>query len=262
MGASRCTRDGSRRRRRERKKLATRAALRRAALRLAVRDGVEHVTVERIADEADIALRTFFNYFSSKEEAVLATAAVGAEALVARFRARPPEESVLHALREAVLEVMDRDDVAGDEHLAVLRLIRSAPSLLPQQLSVLAAQERAWRRRSPSDSPSRRTPRTPGCARPRRSPPCASSSTAGWTGRAGRRRPVRSTVLRREVGEAFASARARASTAGSGSLTRTNAAGAAGSSAGWTGRGRPSSRRRRRARSACRRGRTRAPAPR
>lgn len=38
---------------------------------------------------------------------------------------------------------MDRDDVAGDEHVAVLRLIRSAPSLLPQQLSVLAAQEKA-----------------------------------------------------------------------------------------------------------------------
>jgi len=129
--------------RRERKKLATRVALRQAALRLALRDGVENVTAERIADEADIALRTFFNYFSSKEEAVLATAAVGAEAVVARFRARPPEESVLTALRAAVLEVMDRDDVAGGEHVAVLRLIRRAPSLLPQQLSVLAAQERA-----------------------------------------------------------------------------------------------------------------------
>jgi AcrR family transcriptional regulator len=129
--------------RRERKKLATRAALRRAALRLALRDGIENVTAERIADEADVALRTFFNYFSSKEEALLATAAVGAEAVVACFRARPPEESVLHALREAVLEVMDRDDVAGHEHVAVLRLTRAAPSLLPQQLSVLAAQERA-----------------------------------------------------------------------------------------------------------------------
>ncbi|MFC5142707.1 TetR/AcrR family transcriptional regulator [Actinomycetospora rhizophila] len=129
--------------RRERKKLATRAALRRAALRLALRDGIENVTAERIADEADVALRTFFNYFSSKEEALLATAAVGAEAVVACFRARPREESVLHALREAVLEVMDRDDVAGHEHVAVLRLTRAAPSLLPQQLSVLAAQERA-----------------------------------------------------------------------------------------------------------------------
>ncbi|MEJ2885081.1 acyl-CoA-like ligand-binding transcription factor [Actinomycetospora aeridis] len=134
--------------RRERKKLATRAALRRAALRLALRDGVENVTAERIADEADVARRTFFNYFSGKEEALLATAALGAEAVVARFRARPPRESVLTALRAAVLEVMDGgsdgdDDLAGREHVAVLRLIRRAPSLLPQQLSVLAAQERA-----------------------------------------------------------------------------------------------------------------------
>ncbi|HSK60094.1 MAG TPA: alpha/beta hydrolase fold domain-containing protein [Actinomycetospora sp.] len=129
--------------RRERKKLATRAALRRAALRLAVRDGIENVTVERIADEADVALRTFFNYFSGKEEAVLATAALGAEEVVARFRARPPAESVLEALRVAVLEVVESDDVAGHEHLAVLRLIRAAPSLLPQQLSVPAAQEQA-----------------------------------------------------------------------------------------------------------------------
>jgi hypothetical protein len=50
---------------------------------------------------------------------------------------------VLAALREAVLEVMESDDVAGHEHLAVLRLIRAAPSLLPQQLCVLAAQEDA-----------------------------------------------------------------------------------------------------------------------
>ncbi|MFC7642252.1 TetR/AcrR family transcriptional regulator [Streptosporangium lutulentum] len=61
--------------RRERKKLATRAAVREAALRLALRDGVENVTVEQIASEADIAVRTFFNYFSSKEEAVVAAAA-------------------------------------------------------------------------------------------------------------------------------------------------------------------------------------------
>ena len=127
--------------RRERKKSATRAALRGAALRLAVRDGIEHLTAERIADEADVALRTFFNYFSSKEEAVLAASAAAAEALVDTFRARPPAESVLTALREAVLAVMDREDVTGRDHLEVLRLIRTTPSLLPQQLSVLTAQE-------------------------------------------------------------------------------------------------------------------------
>ncbi|MEU8384780.1 helix-turn-helix domain-containing protein [Streptosporangium sp. NPDC048865] len=128
--------------RRERKKQATRAALREAALRLSVRHGVENVTVEQIAEEADIALRTFFNYFSSKEEAVLASSAAAAEALIAEFRARPRTESVLRAFREAVLVIMDQGDATRD-HIEALRLIRKAPSLVPQQLAVLAAQEKA-----------------------------------------------------------------------------------------------------------------------
>jgi AcrR family transcriptional regulator len=127
--------------RRERKKLATRTAVREAALRLAVRHGVENVTVEQIAAEADVAERTFFNHFATKEEAIVAAAAAGAEALVAEFRARPPAEPVLRAIREAVLVVMDRTDAAGRDHLAALRLIRDTPSLVPRQMAVLSAQE-------------------------------------------------------------------------------------------------------------------------
>ncbi len=127
----------------KRQKQATRAALRAAALRLAVRHGVENVTVEQIAAEADLALRTFFNHFSSKEEAVVAAAAAGAEALVAEFRARPPGESVLQAIREAVLVVMDRDDAVGRDHIQVLRLMQHTPALVRQQMAVLTAQERA-----------------------------------------------------------------------------------------------------------------------
>ncbi|NUT38904.1 MAG: TetR family transcriptional regulator [Thermoactinospora sp.] len=137
--------------RRERKKQATRSAVRQAALRLALRHGVEGVTVEQIASEADIALRTFFNYFSSKEEAVVASAAAGAEALIGAFRARPRSESVLRALREAVLAVIDdadghdgADDRAGShDYVAAIRLIHRTPALMPHQLAVLAAQEKA-----------------------------------------------------------------------------------------------------------------------
>lgn len=129
--------------RRERKKLATRVALREAALRLALRHGVAGTTVEQIAAEADVAVRTFFNHFSGKEEAVAASVAVGAETLIEEFRARPAGESVLRAFREAVSATMDRSIAASPDYLDALRLVRTTPALLPQQLSVLASQERA-----------------------------------------------------------------------------------------------------------------------
>lgn len=56
---------------RERKRRATRLAIQRAALDLATRHGVDGVTVEAISAAADISPRTFFNYFPSKEQALL-----------------------------------------------------------------------------------------------------------------------------------------------------------------------------------------------
>src|SRR6266545_4089893 len=68
---------------RERKKQATREALRMAALRLAVLKGWDRVRVEDIAAEAGVSARTFNNYFASKEAALLATAYDRAARLVA-----------------------------------------------------------------------------------------------------------------------------------------------------------------------------------
>ncbi len=56
---------------RERKRLATRRAIELAALDLVGKHGLSGVTIDEISRVADISPRTFFNYFASKEEAVL-----------------------------------------------------------------------------------------------------------------------------------------------------------------------------------------------
>lgn len=56
---------------RERKRRATEAALRRATIDLASEQGFDAVTVDEICRHAGVSPRTFFNYFSSKEDAVL-----------------------------------------------------------------------------------------------------------------------------------------------------------------------------------------------
>jgi AcrR family transcriptional regulator len=57
--------------RRERKKLRTRALIQREALRLFLEKGFEATTIGEIAEAADIATSTFFNYFPTKEDVVL-----------------------------------------------------------------------------------------------------------------------------------------------------------------------------------------------
>ncbi|MFJ4468871.1 TetR/AcrR family transcriptional regulator [Streptomyces sp. NPDC089424] len=89
---------------RERKKLQTRDAIRRAAHALVEEQGYDATTVEQIADRAEVSPSTVFRYFPAKEDIVLGEDP--GPALVARFRARPVDEpwprALRHVLREAV----------------------------------------------------------------------------------------------------------------------------------------------------------------
>ena len=92
---------------RERKKLATRRSLRRIALDLVAERGFTHVTVEDIAEAADVSPRTFFNYFPSKEAALFGADPERIAELRLRVAHDAPGEPVLDALQHAAVYVDD-----------------------------------------------------------------------------------------------------------------------------------------------------------
>jgi AcrR family transcriptional regulator len=130
---------------RERKKLATRRSLRRHALDLVARRGFIHVTVEDIAEAADVSPRTFFNYFPSKEAALF-----GADPeRIARMRERvvhqAPGESALSALRQVLVAearmITDELGELGGDPLDMLRrmkVVRADPHLRAAQSAHMA----------------------------------------------------------------------------------------------------------------------------
>jgi AcrR family transcriptional regulator len=92
--------------RRERKKQRTREALVDAAFTLFAGKGFEATTVEEIADAVDVSSRTFFRYFSSKEDVALTFQEEQFAAMLEALAARPADEPVITALRNAGVEVV------------------------------------------------------------------------------------------------------------------------------------------------------------
>jgi AcrR family transcriptional regulator len=84
---------------------ATRKALRDAALGLALERGAENVRVDDIAGAAGVSTRTYNNYFSSREQAIVAGVTAEREARVAAaVAARPASVRLADAVIEAIVE--------------------------------------------------------------------------------------------------------------------------------------------------------------
>ena len=87
---------------RERNKAATRSALADAAVRLAMRQGIEAVRIEDIAELAGVSPRTFSNYFVNKYEALTFRHTERMRYAAEALRDRPREEPLWDAVRAAV----------------------------------------------------------------------------------------------------------------------------------------------------------------
>jgi AcrR family transcriptional regulator len=128
---------------RERKKAETRRALSTAALRLAEARGPDGMTVEAIAEAAGVSPRTFFNYFSSKEDAVMGVNPSEPSDLLADLVARPADEPGLEALRQMALAAAARLEAQADELWARHNLTLRYPALAVRRAARYAEVERS-----------------------------------------------------------------------------------------------------------------------
>jgi AcrR family transcriptional regulator len=127
--------------RRERRRAATRRQVADSALRLALEHGVESVTVEQISEAADIAPRTFFNYFPAKEDALLPAKEAKLDGLRESLAGQPRAEDPVAAAWRALTAWALAGDLASDDALPRIKLALQNPSLSPRYLARYAAIE-------------------------------------------------------------------------------------------------------------------------
>jgi AcrR family transcriptional regulator len=133
---------------RERKKEQTRRLIADTARRLFAERGFDAVPVAEIARAADVAEKTVFNYFPTKEDLFYSGMEAFEERLLEAIREREPGETVLAAFRRFVLRPEGvfamRDAGKGGGRAAterlrtIARVVTESPALLARERSVLA----------------------------------------------------------------------------------------------------------------------------
>ena len=121
---------------RERQKRARRAALVDAAQDLVDRDGLDAVTVEAICARAEVSTRTFFNYFASKDDAVLALEHRPLDAATCTaFAAGGPTGHLRADLELLLVALVEQAGVSGTRMARAMELARREPRLLGRQVA-------------------------------------------------------------------------------------------------------------------------------
>ncbi len=134
---------------RERKKAARHAAFVDAARALVLDRSLDGVTIEDICERVGVSPRTFFNYFASKEDAVLGLGiedvdrrAITPE-LAEQFASGGPTGRLVDDLTVLAAAIL-ADPVAGPHRVeCVLELVQAEPRLFLRELTTMEAR-RVW----------------------------------------------------------------------------------------------------------------------
>lgn len=129
---------------RERKKLETARRIVRTAIALFVERGFHNVSVQEIADAADVSKMTVFNYFGTKEDLVFRPMEDHFGDAARAVRERKPGESAVDAVRRQFLEMAEaRDPAVGLANEVFVRQLRELVMGTPvlMERAFLAAQK-------------------------------------------------------------------------------------------------------------------------
>ncbi|WP_344048857.1 TetR family transcriptional regulator [Nocardioides panacihumi] len=118
---------------------AVRTEVQRQAWLLFSEHGFEMTTVDRIAAASGMSRRTFFRYFASKDDLVLARMTESGSELVSVLQARPAGESPWAALRAAFQVIVDRQVAHPGRSRRLQLMLRDEPAV--------RATVEEWRRR-------------------------------------------------------------------------------------------------------------------
>jgi AcrR family transcriptional regulator len=121
---------------RERKKRARREALIDATHRLVAEHGLDAVTVEAICEEAGVSARTFFNYFETKDDAVLGHTPWPLDsAATETFATGGPTGRLIDDLRTLVSSFLTDAPIGRQRVARALELAAKEPRLLARHLA-------------------------------------------------------------------------------------------------------------------------------
>ncbi|SEL45421.1 TetR/AcrR family transcriptional regulator [Nonomuraea pusilla] len=134
--------------RRERKKRETRDLLIRTAIRLFTEQGYEQTTGAQIAAAADVATKTFFNYFPSKEHVLFADVERFYGLALEVIADRAPDDTVPQVLRRTydrvIAHYLTQGPWAENPELKDLyqRLLATVPAVQAKALHVMSDSQR------------------------------------------------------------------------------------------------------------------------
>jgi AcrR family transcriptional regulator len=125
---------------RERKKLETRRRLIAAATELFARNGFSGTTLDDLAGAANIAPRTFFSYFATKEDVLLGDHQEMLSAALDALEEQPPGTPAFIALVAALERLADLFDADDDARIRY-SLVLAEPSIHGRSLALQALWE-------------------------------------------------------------------------------------------------------------------------